>query len=480
MPAGAPDTGKAPPPAPVLKVLARLAPELRRRRRAAAETIADARWLADAREWAVEREGWIARTEELLSIDLASIDDAELAEQVRLALATTGDMIQRHFSLVGASVAVGRLIVAGQRWGLTPGDIVPALRGSSPSSSASRAPLAELAALTSDRTDLRTADDLRTVSPRATELIDRYLASYGWRPLSADVEAPTLAEFPDRLVDLVRSQAVAARDVGLHDPFDDLRDGVPVADRPEFDRLVDEARECYASLDDNSGILASTIGVARRVVLEVGRRAFSHDTLTRPDDVFNLTPAELLTLAAGGSSVAAPVMDERRQLRRLATQQPPPPVIGGPMVPPPDPSVFPGALGELAAAVTAYLDLKFTAHPDVPRTEPTGSLNVDGQPPVGGIAVVAGAVVGRIVVSSEPADALERIEPGDILVCPYTTAAHNAIFPMLGGVVTQFGGPLGHTTVMAHEFDIPAVVDTGSLPLHLDGRHGELVAHLRR
>ena len=84
--------------------------------------------------------------------------------------------------------------------------------------------------------------------------------------------------------------------------------------------------------------------------------------------------------------------------------------------------------------------------------------------------VRAGDDLGRLLH-----DALDhagmRLEPGDILVCPYTTAAHNAIFPMLGGVITQFGGPLGHTAVMAREFDIPAVVGTGSLPLHLDGAH---------
>ena len=76
----------------------------------------------------------------------------------------------------------------------------------------------------------------------------------------------------------------------------------------------------------------------------------------------------------------------------------------------------------------------------------------------------------------DAADAVTRIEPGDILVCPYTAAAHNAIFPMLAGVVTQFGGPLGHTAVLAREFGIPAVVGARSLPLHLDGLHGTLIA----
>jgi rifampicin phosphotransferase len=479
VPAGVPDTGKAPPPVSMLKVLVRLSPELRRRRRTAEVTIADARWLADARAWAAERGDWIARTEGLLSIDLVALDDNALAEQARLAFALSGDMFERHFALVGMSVAVGRLIAAGRKWGFAPGDIVPALRGSSPSSSASRAPLLELAALTAGHDRLRTADDLRAVSPRASQLVDGYLSTFGWRPLAADIEAPTLAEQPDRLVDLVRSQSAVAPDDATPDAFDNLRDRVPDADRAEFERLVAEARECYAALDDNAGVAASTLGVVRRIVLEVGRRAHLAHALRCAEDAFNLTIAELLAVAAGGAAIADDVLAERRQLRGAADQSPPH-VIGGTPVPPPDPSVFPGALGELAASVDAYLGQKFTAHPDVQRPAPTGSLTADGHPPVAGLAVVAGHVVARIVVSSDPADALERIEPGDILVCPYTTAAHNAIFPMLGGVVTQFGGPLGHTAVMAREFDIPAVVGAGSLPLHLDGHRGELAAELPR
>ena len=54
VPAGVPDNGRKPPPAPILKVATRLLPELRRRRRIAAETIATRRWLVDARAWAAE------------------------------------------------------------------------------------------------------------------------------------------------------------------------------------------------------------------------------------------------------------------------------------------------------------------------------------------------------------------------------------------------------------------------------------------
>ena len=326
---------------------------------------------------------------------------------------------------------------------------------------------------------MRTADDLRAVSPRAAELVDQYLSSFGWRPLAADIEAPTLAEHPDRLVDLVRSQTPTADAATPVDPFDDLRPRVPSAERAEFDELVDEARECYASLDDNSGIVG--LDVRRGAPGRPRGRSTRPPSggSTRPDDAFNPPPTELLALAAGGSPV------DRSRARRTprATDIWPPWNPRRRSAACPSRRLIrrssPGALAELAAAVGGV------PRPEVLRSSrrssprKTGTLTVDGSRHSSGASpVVAGTVAGRIVVSSDPADALERIEPGDILVCPYTIAAHNSIFPMLGGVVTQFGGPLGHTAVMAREFDIPAVVGAGSLPLHLDGRHGELFAEL--
>ena len=192
--------------------------------------------------------------------------------------------------------------------------------------------------------------------------------------------------------------------------------------------------------------------------------------------MFNLTPSELVALAGGGEPVGAGEVASRRARRAVIDRQKPPSVLGGPIVAPPHPGVFPGPVAELAAAVGAYLDLKFTARPERSGPEPSGSLQVHGQAPVVGVPVVTGSATGRIVVSCDAFDAVARIEPGDILVCPYTSAAHNAIFPMLAGVLTQFGGPLGHTAVMAREFGIPAVVGARSLPLHLDELHGTLTA----
>ena len=56
---------------------------------------------------------------------------------------------------------------------------------------------------------------------------------------------------------------------------------------------------------------------------------------------------------------------------------------------------------------------------------------------------------------------LERIEQGDVLVCPITSPVWSMVFPALGALVCDAGGPLSHPAIIAREFGIPAVVGTG-------------------
>jgi phosphohistidine swiveling domain-containing protein len=64
----------------------------------------------------------------------------------------------------------------------------------------------------------------------------------------------------------------------------------------------------------------------------------------------------------------------------------------------------------------------------------------------------------RIVPSS--AD-FEQIESGDVLVTRTTSSGYNVLLPLLGAVVTDQGGALCHTAIVAREFGLPAVVGTG-------------------
>jgi pyruvate,water dikinase len=43
-----------------------------------------------------------------------------------------------------------------------------------------------------------------------------------------------------------------------------------------------------------------------------------------------------------------------------------------------------------------------------------------------------------------------------------TTPAYNVLLPLLGAVVTDTGGVLSHAAIVAREYQIPAVVATGT------------------
>ena len=53
-----------------------------------------------------------------------------------------------------------------------------------------------------------------------------------------------------------------------------------------------------------------------------------------------------------------------------------------------------------------------------------------------------------------------RILKGDVLVTEATTEAFNILLPLLGAIVTDNGGLLSHSAIVAREYGIPGVVGT--------------------
>ncbi|HYX50158.1 MAG TPA: PEP-utilizing enzyme, partial [Ktedonobacteraceae bacterium] len=59
------------------------------------------------------------------------------------------------------------------------------------------------------------------------------------------------------------------------------------------------------------------------------------------------------------------------------------------------------------------------------------------------------------------------MRPGGILVAKITTPAWTPLFALASGVVTDVGGPLSHSSIVAREYHIPAVLGTGVATKHL-------------
>ena len=78
-----------------------------------------------------------------------------------------------------------------------------------------------------------------------------------------------------------------------------------------------------------------------------------------------------------------------------------------------------------------------------------------------GTGASAGKVRARACVMRGPED-FGRMQPGDVIVAVITTPAWTPLFARAAAVVTDIGGPLSHSSIVAREYGIPAVLGTGA------------------
>ena len=51
----------------------------------------------------------------------------------------------------------------------------------------------------------------------------------------------------------------------------------------------------------------------------------------------------------------------------------------------------------------------------------------------------------------------DQLQPGDVLVAPFTGPSINSLLPIIGALVVEEGGPLCHAAIVAREFGCTAV-----------------------
>ena len=77
-----------------------------------------------------------------------------------------------------------------------------------------------------------------------------------------------------------------------------------------------------------------------------------------------------------------------------------------------------------------------------------------------GYGASAGQFTAPACVLRTPED-FGQMQPGDVLVAVATTPAWTPLFALALAVVTDIGGPLSHSSIVAREYGIPAVMGTG-------------------
>ncbi len=278
-----------------------------------------------------------------------------------------------------------------------------------------------------------------------------YLDTYGWRTEGWELSDPALREAPGPLLARLRRYLAADHP----DPEAELRRAA--AEREErtaavLARLPDEATRAaftealaaaraYPVLSEDHNFFIDQTGLtALRVpVLAMGRRLTARGRISRPDDVFYLTRAELRDALVTSSPARPEAWRETVAVRRAERARwwgrRPPATIGTPLSP------------ELAADPLIAGFFGVGAEPAAGQTVLRG---VPGAP-----GVAAGPA--RVARTLEEADALA---PGEILVCPMTSPAWTPLFATAAAVVADAGGVLSHTAIVAREYGIPCVVAT--------------------
>jgi rifampicin phosphotransferase len=454
----------------------------------ASEVMQGKLWREQLRDWdETVKPDSIRAHRALQSVDPGSLSDQELVEYLTRCRDHHAAMIAQHMRhTASAVVPTGDLLAHVGDWSdVPPAEVLGLMRGASPVSAGASVELARLiAAFEADAQarELLASDDdpgqvlaaLCALDGETGEAVSGYLDLVGYRLLDGfDISEPYALAMPDALVRAIQI-AVAGRDLEGADveaAVADIRGKVPEQHRAEFDELLGEARLTYRLRDERgvfSDIWAS--GLMRRAVLEGGRRVADRGRIHDPVHLIDAGFDEMCSLVSDGSGPSADELAARATERASRAGTATPRSLGDPPPPPPDPSGLPPDVARLMRATGIALGHLF------------GSSEAEHDEQVlRGVAASPGTYEGPARLISGPSE-FDRIVNGDVLVTQSTTEAFNILLPLLGAIVTDSGGLLSHSAIVAREYGIPGVVGTREATariadgarVRVDGEAGEV------
>ena len=440
--------------------------ELPQRFQRAAEVFQRKFWREQLHDWnETFKPTSIKAHRELQSVDPDRLSDGDLTVHLTRCRDHHAEMLYQHMRFTAAAVVpTGDFLAHVGDWtGLPPAELLGLMRGSSPVSAGASGELEQMiAAIRGDARAVRLLEsndaaghvlaDLGALDGNTGAAVSAYLDLVGYRLLDGfDISNPFALELPDVLRRAIRA-AVAGTGANASDVESQIagvRGKVPEAHRAEFDELLEEARLTYRIRDERgvfSDIWAS--GLLRRAVLAGGRRMAGKG---RIHDVAHFVDAglqEMRSLLSGAEGPSADELAKRFEYRASHSAKEAPRVLGPLPPPPPDLSGLPPAAARMMRAIGIALGALFGSS-EAPHEEHM----------LRGLAASRGVYEGPARRVSHPSE-FDRIIRGDVLVTESTTEAFNILLPLLGAIVTDSGGLLSHSAIVAREYGIPGVVGT--------------------
>lgn len=427
------------------------------------------RWREDLKRWDEEvKPDSIKRNKKLQAIQPESLSLNELLNHISDCRKNALEMMYRHHLFtIPAILPIGLYLSKVCSWsGMPSSELLTLLKGSTPiSKGASDNELDTLIQCMKDAnispddfSNMFATEALDLMKAKNTDIkeaLQSYLNFAGYRLVTGyDVTDNYGYDMPELLLNNIVSHF--AKDNSDHheqlmnEKKDALQSMIPKKFHDEFNELLEEAR-LVNRLRDERGIFNDVLGtgLARRAILEAGKRMEEQGYLSNRNLLLHASFDEMRLIFNNKFKELNQTLEERFDWWKNATVDDAPSTLGGEPLPPPPITIFPEkARTGMIALFTVIKEIY-----DDSGVSPNEKKKIIGMP------VSAGIYVGtaRIICRLEDFDSLKK---GDILVTKNTTAAFNAILPLLGGIVTDRGGQLSHAAIVSREYGIPAVVGT--------------------
>jgi rifampicin phosphotransferase len=278
------------------------------------------------------------------------------------------------------------------------------------------------------------AGDVATQASHFLDAFDRLLDEYGHREsFILYISQPAWKDDPTIPLGIVKSLALAplAPEPAGPAPWERARDSVLAHSilgfgplRRLFLRRLPRARLMSTLREDSHFYVVRAITPERRTALELGRRLVTVGVLDDPEEVFLLCWDELQALGRPWPPPDAII----RRLRALAKDR--------------------------QTRRAALADVPFVERDALDAADLVEGALLSGQP--GSVGVAEGPV--RIILS--PAD-FGKLQPGDVLVAPFTNPSWTPLFTRARAVIVDTGAAMSHAAIVAREYGVPAVMGTG-------------------
>ncbi|MGB9920522.1 MAG: PEP-utilizing enzyme [Moorellales bacterium] len=205
---------------------------------------------------------------------------------------------------------------------------------------------------------------------------------------------------------------------------------------------------------------------------QFGRLLTNYQFLNEPEDIFIFNRFEipvmledLVTAWALGEGVPGRAamwkkkVQRRKEILAAAKQWAEPPALGIPPEEVTEPVTI-ANWGVTTETVRKWLDAM------------GGAAGEEEVRELKGFAASAGVAEGRVRIC-RTLEEVADIQPGEVLVAPYTNPSWSPVFTKIAATVTDIGGMTTHAAIVAREYGVPAVTGTGSATTAL--KNGDLV-----